>query len=43
MKMTSQKALDKFDKVYNENYKDISRYVLLKRTIFLELLKNLFG
>ena len=25
--MTGQKALDKFDVVYNESYKDISRYV----------------
>lgn len=28
--MTGQKALDKFDVVYNESYKDISRYVVFK-------------
>lgn len=50
--MTSQKALDKFDKVYNESYKDISRYVLLNannitdvkdilQNIYLEVYKNI--
>ena len=27
--MTSQKALEKFDEVYNESYRDISRYVVV--------------
>ena len=49
--MTGQKALDKFDVVYNESYKDISRYVVLNannigdvkdilQNIYLEVYKN---
>lgn len=52
MKMTGQKALDKFDVVYNESYKDISRYVVLNannisdvkdilQNIYLEVYKNI--
>lgn len=47
-----QKALDKFDVVYNESYKDISRYVVLNannigdvkdilQNIYLEVYKNI--
>ena len=50
--MTGQKALDKFDVVYNESYKDISRYVVLNannigdvkdilQNIYLEVYKNI--
>lgn len=50
--MASQEALDKFDKIYNESYKDISRYVLLNannitdvkdilQNIYLEVYKNI--
>lgn len=50
--MTSQKALDKFDVVYNESYKDISKYVVLNannigdvkdilQNIYLEVYKNI--
>lgn len=50
--MTGQKALDKFDEVYNESYKDISRYVVLNannigdvkdilQNIYLEVYKNI--
>ena len=50
--MTSQKALDKFDIVYNESYKDISKYVVLNannigdvkdilQNIYLEVYKNI--
>ena len=50
--MTGQKALDKFDAVYNESYKDISRYVVLNannisdvkdilQNIYLEVYKNI--
>ena len=52
MKMTGQNALDKFDVVYNESYKDISRYVVLNannigdvkdilQNIYLEVYKNI--
>ena len=52
MKMTGQKALDKFDVIYNESYKDISRYVVLNannigdvkdilQNIYLEVYKNI--
>ena len=50
--MTGQKALDKFDVVYYESYKDISRYVVLNannigdvkdilQNIYLEVYKNI--
>lgn len=50
--MTSQKALEKFDEVYNESYKDISRYVVVSsnnigdvqdilQNIYLEVYKNI--
>lgn len=50
--MTGQKALDKFDVVYNESYKDIFRYVVLNannigdvkdilQNIYLEVYKNI--
>lgn len=50
--MTGQKALDKFGVVYNESYKDISRYVVLNannigdvkdilQNIYLEVYKNI--
>lgn len=50
--MASQEALDNFDKIYNESYKDISRYVLLNannitdvkdilQNIYLEVYKNI--
>lgn len=50
--MTGQKALDKFDVIYNESYKDISRYVVLNannigdvkdilQNIYLEVYKNI--
>lgn len=50
--MIGQKALDKFDVVYNESYKDISRYVVLNannigdvkdilQNIYLEVYKNI--
>lgn len=50
--MTGQKDLDKFDMVYNESYKDISRYVVLNannigdvkdilQNIYLEVYKNI--
>ena len=50
--MTGQKALDRFDVVYNESYKDISRYVVLNannigdvkdilQNIYLEVYKNI--
>lgn len=50
--MTGQKSLDKFDVVYNESYKDISRYVVLNannigdvkdilQNIYLEVYKNI--
>lgn len=50
--MTGQKALDKFDVVYNESYKDIYRYVVLNannigdvkdilQNIYLEVYKNI--
>lgn len=50
--MTGQKDLDKFDVVYNESYKDISRYVVLNannigdvkdilQNIYLEVYKNI--
>lgn len=50
--MTGQKALNKFDVVYNESYKDISRYVVLNannisdvkdilQNIYLEVYKNI--
>lgn len=50
--MTGQKALDKFDVVYNESYKDISRYVVLNannisdvkdilQNTYLEVYKNI--
>ena len=50
--MTSQKALEKFDKVYNESYRDISRYVVVSsnnigdvqdilQNIYLEVYKNI--
>lgn len=50
--MTSQKALKKFDEVYNESYRDISRYVVvssnnigdvqdLLQNIYLEVYKNI--
>lgn len=50
--MTSQKALDKFDVVYNESYKDISKYVVINannigdvkdilQNIYLEVYKNI--
>ena len=50
--MISQKALEKFDEVYNESYKDISRYVVVSsnnigdaqdilQNIYLEVYKNI--
>lgn len=50
--MTGQKALDKFDEVYNASYKDISRYVVLNakniddvkdilQNVYLEVYKNI--
>ena len=50
--MTSQKALEKFDEVYNESYRDISRYVVVSsnnigdvqdilQNIYLEVYKNI--
>ena len=50
--MTSQKTLEKFDEVYNESYKDISRYVVVSsnnigdaqdilQNIYLEVYKNI--
>lgn len=50
--MTGQKALDKFDEVYNESYKDISRYVVLNakniddvkdilQNVYFEVYKNI--
>lgn len=50
--MTSQKALEKFDKVYNESYRDISRYLVVSsnnigdvqdilQNIYLEVYKNI--
>ena len=50
--MTSQKALEKFDEVYNESYMDISRYVVVSsnnigdvqdilQNIYLEVYKNI--
>lgn len=50
--MTSQKALEKFDEVYYESYRDISRYVVVSsnnigdvqdilQNIYLEVYKNI--
>lgn len=50
--MTSLKALEKFDEVYNESYRDISRYVVVSsnnigdvqdilQNIYLEVYKNI--
>lgn len=50
--MTSQKALEKFDEVYNESYRDISRYVVVSsnnigdvqdilQNIYFEVYKNI--
>lgn len=50
--MTSQKALEQFDRIYNESYKDISRYVIINannigdvkdilQNIYLEVYKNI--
>lgn len=50
--MISQKALEKFDEVYNESYRDISRYVVVSsnnigdvqdilQNIYLEVYKNI--